>query len=707
MGINILKAILLVLALSLECVVAAGNPKTSFGIFVDSVTYDACRQELEAYRQQLISEGLRADILAKDWQNPEEVRAKVKELAADKTCPLEGIVLVGDMPIAMIREAQWLTTAFKMNEQRFPIFESSVASDRFYDDFDLEFDFLSKDEKRRDIFYYRLSERGAQHLQPEIYSARMKVPECMGGNKYEILAKYLRKVVAAHQERNNKADNITFFFGKSYNSEDLNVWRQKTLLYKESFPEAFKKASGNRFLTFKQAPQMKWTIMSELQREDSDIFQFTEHGSYDTQYLNGVGEGGSIEENLLLLRSAIARKYLRWKNKPEEERRKQDFPDSLFQLPSRNFSDSALAFYHKYDSVAMRNANILQEDLLDVKSNAKIVILNACYNGSFHNEEGYIAGVHVFGDGKCVLAQANTVNVLQDKFEDKLIGLLSLGLRAGMWQKEVPYLESHLIGDPTFRFAPTDSKVNTDKLASDLIFRSKDPGTWKKYLKNSNPVVRATAIVHLAHSDCLETNAIALEMLRKDSSPIVRQCAFSVLGNSADEHAEEAILTASNDPVEVIARHACLLAAEMGSVGKDGRILAAMERLYENHPELLRVNMQSENALRIMTGGGYFDSESAKINDKSLSDNQRISAMRTFRNYRYDKARKEILKLAGDSSESENIRKVACEVMGWFSKSPYRADIIRELKEMLSSEKSMPASVRVEILKTVKRLEHK
>ncbi len=707
MGINILKAILPVLALSLECVVAAGNPKTSFGIFVDSVTYDACRTELEAYRDQLLSEGLKAIILAKDWQNPEEVRAKVKELAADRKCPLEGIVLVGDMPIAMIREAQWLTTAFKMNEQRFPIFESSVASDRFYDDFDLEFDFLSKDEKRRDIFYYRLSERGAQHLQPEIYSARMKVPECMGGNKYEILAKYLRKVVAAHQERNNKADNITFFFGKSYNSEDLNVWRQKTLLYKESFPEAFKKASGNRFLTFKQAPQMKWTIMSELQREDSDIFQFTEHGAYDTQYLNGVGEGHSIEENLLLLRSAIARKYLRWKNKPEEERRKQDFPDSLFQLPSRNFSDSALEFYHKYDSVAMRNANILQEDLLDVKSNAKIVILNACYNGSFHNEEGYIAGAHVFGDGKCVLAQANTVNVLQDKFEDKLIGLLSLGMRAGMWQKEVPYLESHLIGDPTFRFAPTDSKVNTDKLASDLIFRSKDPGTWKKYLKNSNPVVRATAIVHLAHSDCRETNAIALEMLRKDSSPIVRQCAFSVLGNNADEDAEEAILTASNDPVEVIARHACLLAAEMGSVGKDGRILAAMERLYENHPELLRVNMQSENALRIMTGGGYFDSESAKINDKSLSDNQRISAMRTFRNYRYDKARKEILKLAGDSSESENIRKVACEVMGWFSKSPYRADIIREFKEMLSSEKSMPASVRVEILKTVKRLKHK
>lgn len=707
MRINILNAILPLLALSFECVAAFGNPKTSFGIFVDSATYDACRQELEAYKNQLISEGLKADIFAKNWQNPDEVRAKVKELASKPDCPLEGIVLVGDMPIAMIREAQWLTTAFKMNEQRFPIFESSVASDRFYDDFDLEFDFLSKDEKRSDVFYYRLSERGAQYLLPDIYSARMKVPECMGGDKYEILAKYLRKVVAAHQERNNKADNITFFFGKSYNSEDLNVWRQKPLLYKEHFPEAFKKASGNRFLTFKQAPQMKWTVMSELQREDLDIFQFTEHGAYDTQYLSGVGEGHSLEENLFLLRSAIAKQYLRWKSNPEEERIKQVFPDSLFQLPSRNFSDSALALYHKYDSAATRNANILQEELYGVKSNARIVILNACYNGSFHNNEGYIAGVHVFGDGKCVLAQANTVNVLQDKFEDKLIGLLSLGLRAGMWQKEVPYLESHLIGDPTFRFAGAGHKVDTDKLTSDLIRKPKDSRTWKRWLKNSNPIVRASAIAHLSHSDSPQTGALALDILKKDPSPIVRQCAFFVLEARADEYAQEAILTAANDPIEVLARHACLLAAAMGSAGKDGEILRAMENLYENHPELLRVNMQAENALRVISGGGFLDSESAKINDKSLSENKRILALRSFRNYRYAKAKEEILRLAGDDSESESIRKVACEVMGWYSKSPDRAHIIREFKKMLSSEKTMPETVRVEILKTVKRLEHK
>ena len=49
--------------------------------------------------------------------------------------------------------------------------ESSVPSDRFYDDFDLSFDFICRDTVETDVFYYRLSEDGAQHLRPDIYSS--------------------------------------------------------------------------------------------------------------------------------------------------------------------------------------------------------------------------------------------------------------------------------------------------------------------------------------------------------------------------------------------------------------------------------------------------------------------------------------------------------------------------------------------------------
>lgn len=39
--------------------------------------------------------------------------------------------LIGDVPVALVRNAQHMTTAFKMNEKAFPWDQSSVPTDRF------------------------------------------------------------------------------------------------------------------------------------------------------------------------------------------------------------------------------------------------------------------------------------------------------------------------------------------------------------------------------------------------------------------------------------------------------------------------------------------------------------------------------------------------------------------------------------------------
>ncbi|MDZ7635916.1 MAG: hypothetical protein U5L72_16370 [Bacteroidales bacterium] len=80
------------------------------------------------------------------------------------------------------------------------------------------------------------------------------------------------------------------------------------------------------------------------------------------------------------------------------------------------------------------------------------------FNGSFHVDD-FISGAYVFGPGRTVAAQANTVNSLQDKFPDEMVGLLSYGIRVGEWNRMVCLLESHIIGDPTFRFASADPKA--------------------------------------------------------------------------------------------------------------------------------------------------------------------------------------------------------------------------------------------------------
>ncbi len=695
-------------AFCISFIASAGN---TFGIVVDSATYAACGKELKAYRDILRKEGLNAVILSGNWSTPSDAKAQIMKLGS-KRQPLEGIVLVGDVPIAMIREGQHLTTAFKMNEQRFPPEESSVPSDRFYDDLDLVFEPIGPDTTCAGRYFYRLSENGTQVLRPDIYSARMKVPAAMledkeDGYKYELMRRYLRKVVAAHEE-DNPLDKIGYFMGSAYNSDDLNAWRNKPLEYREYFPAAFKKSSGNTFLTFREDPEMKWRLFTELQRPGYDIFQFSEHGAPEKQYINAYGDGTNLESSLYLLKSATARQYRRWKGTPDDEPFKHELLDSVFHLKRDVLSDSALAYYKMRDSLAERNANIEEHELLAVHSNPRFIILNACYNGSFHDPTGYIAGMHVFGDGDCIVAQGNTVNVLQDKFEDKLIGLLSLGVRVGEWQKEVPYLESHLIGDPTYRFTVKDKKLR-DGLERDLSRNALNVKTWNKYLTSDNPILRATAITHLGYAalhgeEPEQTSDKALDLLRSDKSRVVRVCAFNVLRSLADRNAEQAILLALHDPYEAIIRFGCIFAHEYGYKGENGAVLKSLNDLMLNHPDLQRARLQAESATIVITGQEPLDEEIAILADTTASTSHRIFAVRTFRNYMTPAAVETLFAVAQDDGADVLLRRNACEVLGWYNHSYCREDIINRLALILSTDETLPEEVSKEMRKTIRRL---
>ncbi len=106
---------------------------------------------------------------------------------------MEGLVLIGDVPVALVRNAQHMTTAFKMNEKAFPWDQSSVPTDRFYDDLNLKFEFIRQDSVNHQHFYYKLTEDSPQRLNPTFYSARIKYPEKKEGDKYAAIASYLKK----------------------------------------------------------------------------------------------------------------------------------------------------------------------------------------------------------------------------------------------------------------------------------------------------------------------------------------------------------------------------------------------------------------------------------------------------------------------------------------------------------------------------------
>ena len=87
--------------------------ETSFAVITDKGTYQACEAELKAYQETLGQEGLPTFIVYNDWKKPEDVKKVIAKLY--KKNNLEGVVFVGDVPVAMIRKAQHMTSAFKMD----------------------------------------------------------------------------------------------------------------------------------------------------------------------------------------------------------------------------------------------------------------------------------------------------------------------------------------------------------------------------------------------------------------------------------------------------------------------------------------------------------------------------------------------------------------------------------------------------------------
>jgi len=226
---------------------AKGKYESRFLIVIDDKSFSAIRDEVLAYKGQLESEGLGAMILVGEWNDPMALREEIRNLYNKKPV-MEGAVFIGDIPVVRVRNFQHATTAFKMDEEKFPMFESSVTSDRFYDDLDLEFEYISKDEKYPNLFYYKLKESSPQVVESDFYSARMLPPSDMGIDKNQLLSRYLKKVVAAHKEV-NPLDKFVVFNGHGYNSDCLTAWQNEQFYMREVAPEAFKISTGNGFFT--------------------------------------------------------------------------------------------------------------------------------------------------------------------------------------------------------------------------------------------------------------------------------------------------------------------------------------------------------------------------------------------------------------------------------------------------------------------------
>ncbi len=531
----------------------AGASKRSVAIVVDPTTLDHCRTSIEAYSKSISLDGMNPIVVADKWGIPDSIRKVLFNLYQNQN--LEGAVFVGDIPVPMIRDAHHLSSAFKMDPRR-AWDQSSVPSDRFYDDFDLKFNYLKRDSVYPLLHYYSLAFDGPQEIGCDIYSARVKAPATPGKTKYELINDYFYKVVREKENR-QKMDQVTFFAGHGYNSTCMVARMDEKRALTEQFPFLQNPPQALNYIDYTYDDHVKYRLLAELARKDLDLAILHHHGAEDLQLLNG----SPISSNTQVWIDQ-ARKFFRGKirNSKDTTATKKYYLDN-YPIPEAWVNDAFDPALMEADSLQDVAIDMQISDLYGYESGATMIIFDACFNGSFHLDD-YISGHYIFNPGSTVVVKANSVNTLQDIWPDQLMGLLNLGVSAGNWAKGQLTLESHLIGDPTWRFlSATEGKPDLNEA---LVLRKTDEKFWRKLMHHPHPEVKSLAMKMLFENGSITAKEL-LPVMKEEKRATVRLQAFNLIKKAAGEELVPAIKTGLYDDYELLRRLSAMTASQNGS----------------------------------------------------------------------------------------------------------------------------------------------
>ncbi|MCD8317687.1 MAG: HEAT repeat domain-containing protein [Paraprevotella sp.] len=524
--------------------------RRGFAIVIDSVSRIQAQDELSAYIRALESkQNFKVYTLIDRWGMPDSIRNELKRLHALPHEAIVGAVFIGDIPIPMIRDAQHLCSAFKMN-QNSPWPESSVPSDRYYDDFSLQFRFLKRD-SIAPYYYYSLSSEGSQQLHPDLFSGRIRPTDGqIPGSRYAKLRAYLKKATEAKLNP-ERITSVFVYTGSGSLSESKVAHIDEMASMHSHFPSLMHQPNAFRYMDYSDEKVIKPKLMDALMSPDLSVALMHHHGDFDTQYLSAWPEPSTTEE---------AREYLlhcyrtdlntarRFKYDTDSVRRELQNRDGLSDAWMVELDDDHL---NKEDSIEGAMTNLVLKDFADdqFRPNARVAFWDACYNGAWHRDD-CIANEYIFQPGKTVCGLGGTVNVIQDKWPDRFAGLLEQGVMIGYLNQLCPDLEMHVIGDPTFAFRPEQE----NDLNNLICFGTQKD--WERlFRESSHPDVQALAL-HQLQADGKVTDRQLLDILKTSPYDIVRTEAFLLLQSHRNEVSVAAIETACNDNFELLQRFA-------------------------------------------------------------------------------------------------------------------------------------------------------
>lgn len=693
----------------------------SFMIMVDELTLKNCKEDILSYKQVLESEGLPTFIVSSNWESPDAIKKEV--LHHYEQSKLEGIVLIGDIPIPLIRKAQHLATAFKMDE-KLDIFDSSVPSDRFYDTFDLKFEFIKQDEKKPLLYYYNLAIDAPNHIQSQIYSGRIK-PLVNGEDKYLQIRNYLKKAVLEHQAQ-NKLDQVVSYLGDGTLSNSLTAWNPEQSRLEEQFPNVFINNQQAQFFRFDFWNYPKEEIINQLRRENLDVVVFHEHGMPDRQYLSGEIPSTSAEEHATGMQTYLKRQAIRETTKGKTSSdfmapwKKDYYIDSTW---IEGFNSAEFAMQDSLDDL---KTGIIVEEVYGIQPNARFILFDACYNGDFR-EDDYIAGRYIFSPGKTVVTLANTVSVLQDVSSTHMMGLLGLGTRIGQWARFNNILESHIIGDPTLRFYPNETIAQLEDMLSGRLSQA----MLLERAKNSpNLDLQNLALTQLYRQNYNGISALLKEKFISSPYAVTRLTCMELLSKQNDSNYYDVLKLATKDSDELIRR---LGINQISKVGHPDFLPYLIEGYIENqHSKRVLFSLKMaihafsiddvkkaadplfakshfinkekfKKEFLALATQGFYGNINKETFDKTIKASSRKLYINSLKNLNYHPTVDKYNAMLFDSEEPEEIRVWMLQSLAWFGHSYRKAEIVSACERLIASTTSS-ALLKEEAQRTINTL---
>jgi len=681
---------------------ASAAKRSAVAIVIDSATYSAVSDAVRSYAsaiEKYDGKAVRLMVAGPSWA-PEQIRDSLYMLYCKDA--LEGAVLVGDIPVPMIRRAHHLATAFKMNPS-WKWKRSSIPSDRYYDDFGLAFTFLKQEDK---LFYYDLSPEGRQKVHCDIYTARIKPAKTDPQHSFtELIALFLERA-AAEKAKPEKLDEVFHFGGHGNSSESINARiDEDRAMYEQFGPDV-----RVRYLNFDEDRFVRARLKAVLANPALDYAHLHTHGGVEAQYLSKEPYTFMPTEHLRNFKAFLRSKM---RSAKDRDKTKASLMES-YGVPEAwldEWNDPVLA---QEDSLRSARVDLVLSDLDGYAPAVRVLILDACFNGAFLHDD-YVAARYAFGaDSRCLAVFGNSVNIIQDHWKNELAGLLGCGVCVGNWARQNLTLESHLFGDPTMHFeARADAPAGLDA----LVTRYEDKAVLRKLARSSVPDVAGYAMKYGVPVKA--GNSLNLRM---------EQLMYGVRNYTDREDLVRTITAGLDDPYELIRRMAARYAEGCGAP----QLLEPIAAHYLDPAESARVRYHLfaalglypyadvEKVLRASWNGIWpeqedFDAlltrlkrsadgdaaEFAALSDASASVKERSSTVSAQRNACKPAAVAPMLTLVADESADATLRCKAAEALGWYVYSWYAREIYDKLQAMHIAD----AAVADEVHRTLRRLE--